>query len=328
MRITSNLRRAVLRRPHRLPARLGLAVLVATLLAAALAPAAASASPAPASLGPGLGVSPTQISAAASATCAKVAYKAGFSYTRELGTAAGSVREVVIAVAVAMAESSCNPNAVFTNPGGCRDRGLWQIDDCAHPDVSDACAFQIQCNAAGAWRISNHGGTWTPWTTFDNGAWENFVPAARDAVSGFTVMLKGQGPGTCLDASKADAGNGGRIQQWTCSSADPYQQWTVSAVNGDNPTLRNVGAATCLDASKADSGNGGRIQQWTCSSGDAFQRWHVNGSGKLNTNGNAVAGLESTGAGTCLDASKADAGNGGRIQQWTCSSGDTFQQWN
>jgi Ricin-type beta-trefoil lectin domain-like len=38
--------------------------------------------------------------------------------------------------------------------------------------------------------------------------------------------------------------------------------------------------------------------------------------------------LRNVGAGTCLDASEADSGNGGHLQQWTCSSGDTFQQWN
>jgi hypothetical protein len=268
------------------------------------------------------------VPAAAIDSCATVAYKAGFSYTANVSTSQGDVRQIVVAVAVAMAESSCNPNAVFTNPGGCRDRGLWQIDDCAHPSVNDTCAFQVQCNADAAWTISDHGTDWGPWSTFSNGAWVSHLTAARAAVSGFTVTLENQANGTCLDASKASAGNGGNVQQWTCVGSDPYQQWTVSAVDGDNPTLRNVGAGTCLDASKANTGDGGVIQQWTCSSGDTNQRWWVMGSGDLHTDGDADASLKSSGEATCLDASNANAGNGGVIQQWGCAAGDSDQDWN
>jgi hypothetical protein len=246
-----------------------------------------------------------------------------------VNTSQGPVRQIVLAVAVAMAESSCNPNAVYTNPGGCRDRGLWQIDDCYHPDVNDACAFQVQCNAAGAWKISSKGGNWSPWSTYQNGAWVNYLGAARSAVTGFTFMLKNRGAGTCLDARSSDVRNGGAVTQWACNSADNYQQWRVIAANGDNPVLQNVGAGTCLDANGSDAGNGGAIIQWACdSTGDAHQRWWVRGSGQLNTNGNANAGLTNSGTGTCLDARSSDVGNGGAIIQWACNGNDQYQWWN
>lgn len=118
------------------------------------------------------GASPA--SAASSDLCAQTGYDAGF---RGDG--------LVTAVAVALAESSCNPSAtnVQNNTPPSRDRGLWQINDYWHPEVDDACAYDAQCNANAAFEISagvrtgspgprtpraRTGGTWTrpgrPWT--------------------------------------------------------------------------------------------------------------------------------------------------------------------
>lgn len=46
-----------------------------------------------------------------------------------------------LAVRVAKCESKLNEKAVHTNPKGSRDRGLFQINDKYHPDVSDEEAF-------------------------------------------------------------------------------------------------------------------------------------------------------------------------------------------
>src|SRR5688500_1335097 len=62
------------------------------------------------------------------------------------GRAAGFDGEnLVVAVAVAMAESRCDPSARGVNTNGSIDRGLWQINS-IHTDVSDACAFDAMCN--------------------------------------------------------------------------------------------------------------------------------------------------------------------------------------
>ncbi len=315
--------------------RVLLLVPIAILAFALVSPAgvtAAAAQPsqqAPASLGPGLGVAPSDTAVVAAATvCAKVAYKAGFSYTIEVSTSQGPVRQIVVAVAVGMAESGCNPSATGQNPGSV-DRGLWQINSYYHSEVSDACAYQAQCNANAAWNISSKGTDWTPWSTYNNGAWAQYLSTARDAVSGFTITLKNRGAGTCLDAIASDVRNGGRIAQWACDSSDAYQQWTVVAVNDYNPVLRNVGAHTCLDAKASDVRSGGAIIQWACdTTGDAYQRWWVKGSGQYNTNGNANAGLENAGALDCLDARASDVGSGGAIIQWACDSSDSYQWWN
>lgn len=72
------------------------------------------------------------------------------------------------AVAVALAESGGNPQAVNVNSDSTRsrDRGLWQINSRWHPEVSDAQAFNpVEC-ARAAYRISSGGRNWQPWATW------------------------------------------------------------------------------------------------------------------------------------------------------------------
>src|SRR5690242_6778975 len=94
----------------------------------------------PAAIGPGLThpLSPAQAATGAQ-LCAQVADNAGFN--------GGNL---ITAVAVGLAESGCNPSAQNHNgptrgcPNGSTDRGLWQINDCYHPNVTNACAYNAQ----------------------------------------------------------------------------------------------------------------------------------------------------------------------------------------
>lgn len=99
-----------------------------------------------------------------------------------LAQAAGSSGDVTTAVAVALAESSGDSAAVGKNADGSRDRGLWQINDRAHPEVSDACAFDPSCNARAAYTISNGWTDFTPWTTYISGAYQQYLPSASTAL--------------------------------------------------------------------------------------------------------------------------------------------------
>jgi len=59
-----------------------------------------------------------------------------------------SEKEADLVVAVARAESGLNPKAVNVKgnyPPGSRDRGLFQWNDYWHPEISDECAFDIEC---------------------------------------------------------------------------------------------------------------------------------------------------------------------------------------
>ena len=144
------------------PTRLGIVVIVALVGLVVPAPAMAAADAS---------------SSAAADLCAKVASRAGFSGDR-----------LVTAVAVGMGESSCRPDAYLSNgptkgcPNGSVDRGLWQINSCWHPSVSKSCAYDAQCNANAAYRISSGGANWKPWVAYTNGRYENYLDEARAAV--------------------------------------------------------------------------------------------------------------------------------------------------
>jgi Lysozyme like domain len=283
----------------------------------------------PASEGPGALPNPAAISASTESTCAVAAFKAGFRYTPSISTNDGSYPPILVAIAVGLAESSCDPGASFTNSNGCVDRGLWQIDNCAWPNVSNACAYQAQCNGDAAWNISDGGTDWGPWATYSSGKWENYISDARSVLSnGYVIELQDFGDGTCINFSASNGGNGGVVQQWQCLSASPQEQVKVEYKSGDNPILADVGNGTCINFSASNSGNGGVIQQWACLYSSPQEQIRVEGSGDLNTNGDADALLQDVGNGTCINFSASDGGNGGRIQQWQCLSASPQEELN
>jgi Lysozyme like domain/Ricin-type beta-trefoil lectin domain-like len=260
--------------------------------------------------------------------CAKVAAKAGFSFTRTVATSAGQEPQIVVAVAVAMAESSCVPSAVNVNSGGSEDRGLWQMNSYYHSEVSDACAFQIQCNADAAWNVSNHGADWKPWAAFTNGAWRTYLANVQSAISGgFTFQLVSSGGATCLDADSTDHANGAPVRQWACDSGNAYQQWTVVSSAGAPPILRNVGTGTCLAWDGTKAGDAQPVSQRSCDASDEDQQFSFLGSGRMNTDGQAQALMRNDHDGTCLDADGSSHANGTPIRQWTCDADDTYQMW-
>lgn len=92
--------------------------------------------------------------------------------------------DLAIAVAIAFAESSGNPNA--TGDSG-NSYGLWQINVVPnHPEyqsqVDDGSIFDPQTNANDAFAIySAAGNSFTPWTTFKTGAYQQYLGADTSA---------------------------------------------------------------------------------------------------------------------------------------------------
>lgn len=80
--------------------------------------------------------------------------------------------------AIGYAESGLKPQARHVNSDGSIDRGWLQINNKAHPDVSDSCAFNIFCSAKAAYNISNHGTDFSPWTTYTSGAYKQYLGKA------------------------------------------------------------------------------------------------------------------------------------------------------
>ena len=107
----------------------------------------------------------------------------------------GSSSSCPTAVAVAWAESRGDTKARGQNSNS-YDRGLWQINSYWHRDVSDSCAYDKNCNAKNAVRISSNGGKWSPWATYNDGLHKRWMNDAKKACGGsFDVMEENVGGG-------------------------------------------------------------------------------------------------------------------------------------
>lgn len=115
------------------------------------------------------------------AEIAQVARSAGFGKDENTLTTA---------VAVALAESSGRTAAV--SPTGCC-HGLWQINIEVHPYTKSQMQDPAQ-NAAAAWKISNGGTTWKPWSAYTNGSYLLYMSSARSASRAPTTGGDGTSP--------------------------------------------------------------------------------------------------------------------------------------
>jgi hypothetical protein len=71
-----------------------------------------------------------------------------------------------MAVKVAYLESGFNPNSTYINKDGSKDRGIFQISNRWHKEVSDECSYDLSCNVREAIRIQKQRG-WKEWATYD-----------------------------------------------------------------------------------------------------------------------------------------------------------------
>jgi hypothetical protein len=90
-----------------------------------------------------------------------------------------------MAIAVCLAESGGRTDAVNVtgNTPPSRDRGLFQINDFWHSEVSDDCAFDAQCNVEAAYKISESGTNWNPWSAYQAGTYVDYLDRAEEAAA-------------------------------------------------------------------------------------------------------------------------------------------------
>jgi hypothetical protein len=81
--------------------------------------------------------------------------------------AGGSPSAATLAASVAMAESSGRQYATDYNSNGTVDRGYWQINS----TWAALSTFSADGNARAAVQISHDGSNWTPWVTYNTGAY-------------------------------------------------------------------------------------------------------------------------------------------------------------
>lgn len=111
----------------------------------------------------------------------------------QVASAAGFGKDentLATAVAVALAESSGRTDAV--SPTGCC-HGLWQINVNVHPYTKTQMQDPAQ-NAAAAWKISNNGTNWKPWSAYTNGSYLLYMSKARTASRARTSNNSGTTP--------------------------------------------------------------------------------------------------------------------------------------
>jgi hypothetical protein len=132
----------------------------------------------------------------------------------QLGSNAGfSGNDLVTATAIGLAESGGNPSAYNpeTQAGaapGAGSYGIFQIFSTAHPNYSTSQLLDPQQNANAAYDIYDSAGGFSPWSTYNNGSYQNFLGQAQQAVDSLG------GSSSSLDESSAlssDLGDGTQI---------------------------------------------------------------------------------------------------------------------
>lgn len=82
--------------------------------------------------------------------------------------AGGSRGAAFTAAEIAMAESGGRQYASLYNANGTTDRGYWQVNS-VHGSLS---TFGAYANARAAVQISHDGSDWSPWVTYNSGAYQ------------------------------------------------------------------------------------------------------------------------------------------------------------
>lgn len=134
------------------------------------------------------GTRPMNVAAPSTVTCTQQSILAGTHFSdvqiaRTARSAGFSGYGWQISVAVSLAESSGWTRAVLINTDCSRDRGLWQINSYWHSEVSDAAAFDPASAARATYTISSSGNNWSPWVTYNNGAYWQYMARAQAAVN-------------------------------------------------------------------------------------------------------------------------------------------------
>lgn len=137
------------------------------------------------------------------------------AYAAQAGFSGDSAKTIA---AIAMAESGGNPNAInYNDPGG--SYGLTQINAAAHGPGALA-ALGDPLNAfQQAFRISGGGANFTPWSTFNSGA---YLPFLNGGSSG--------GAGGVLGAGGGAGGGSGGLTGTTATGQPTTSQSPLSAI--------------------------------------------------------------------------------------------------
>ena len=235
------------------------------------------------------------------------------------------------AIAVALAESNGWTQAVLTNSDAycSRDRGLWQINDHWHPEVTDAQAFDPNQNAAAAYRISSGGTNWTQWSTYKNGSYKAFLDRARaaaaDTSSGASAKLAAVGH---TDGTMTIFARGADHKIWTAwqsTQGGPWSDWFHvndggDFVDGGPAAIAHADGTMTLFARGSD----GKL--WTCwqnSQGGSYTDWFPVNNGTFPAGSSPAAVGHSNESMTVFMR----GGDGKIMTAWQSQPGGTYSDW-
>ena len=116
--------------------------------------------------------------------------------------------DLATAVAIALAESSGNPNAYNAEeaagtPLGQGSFGLWQIYVYANPQFAGSNLYDPQTNANAAYTLYEAAGGFSPWATYNSGAYTADLASAEAAANALPASLA---PGAAVSAALMPAG--------------------------------------------------------------------------------------------------------------------------
>lgn len=192
-----------------------------------------------------------------------------------------SCEQLAVATAIAMAESNGNPSAKSYNkktkgcPSGSLDRGLWQINDCYHPEVDDGCAYDASCNAEAMFTISSSGTKWSPWSTYKNGAYLGYLDEAKteaDSVCSGGDPAADSGTDDAADDAADDTGDDAADDAGDDDAGDDTGD-PCATNSGSNTGCTNTGSNT------GDAGNNTGNSGWSNGGSAGSNGGWNNGSG-------------------------------------------------
>jgi hypothetical protein len=118
-------------------------------------------------------------------------------------------RDIVLAVAMALAESDGRTDATNANANGSTDYGLWQINT-IHPELLASGTWSVPAdNARMAYSVfTDAGRSWTPWSTYNNGAYLKFYARGQTAAANPDTTYASTAAATPRAVTSAGTGTG------------------------------------------------------------------------------------------------------------------------
>jgi cell wall-associated NlpC family hydrolase len=176
-----------------------------------------------------------------------------YAFAREAGF---SPDRAATMTAIALAESRGNSSA--HNPVGEDSKGLWQINQRAHPGFASVNLFDPVQNARAAFKVSQGGDDISPWTTTHKGAAAKYLRYKMEAQA--AAASYGDGPNRGMwdgvsgygdHTSAGDPRGGGQ-------GVAPTQSTTPAAAS-DNVNVQQVAAPNAAAAAEAGRGEASGI---------------------------------------------------------------------